>query len=73
MSRLSRETVATTVLLLAAFLAPGAWLIVRIPAPLHARLSFVLATLLCLALVALRLVPLRRPPRAAWIVAGLAV
>ncbi len=73
MSSLKRETVTTSLFLLAAFLAPGAWLIVRIPSPEKAQLCFVLATLLCLVLVTLRLVPLRRPPRAAWIVAGLVV
>jgi len=68
----SLHTVTTSLFLLAAFLAPGAWLVVRIPTLHKAQLCFVLATLLCVALLCLRLLPLRRPTRAAVLAAALA-
>jgi len=65
--------VTTTLFLLAAFLAPGAWLVVTIPSLEKAQLCFVLVTLFCAALVCLRLLPLRRPTSRALLVAGLAI
>lgn len=67
------HTVATTVFLLAAFLAPGAWIIVTIPSPEKAQLCFVLATLVCLALVCVKALPLRRPSPRALLAAGFIV
>jgi len=65
------HVIATTLFLLLAFLAPGAWLITAIPAVEKAQLCFLLATLVCAALVCARLVPLRRPVRGALLAAGL--
>jgi len=63
--------VTTTVFLLAAFLAPGAWLIVRIPTVEKAQLCFLLATLVCAALVCAKMLPLRRPASGALLAASL--
>ena len=69
-SAFSLHTITTTVFLLLAFLAPGAWLITTIPALEKGQLCFLLATLACVALVCARLVPLRRPAKGALIAAG---
>lgn len=57
--------------LLAAFLAPGAWLIVKIPTVEKAQLCFFLATLVCAALACAKLLPMRRPAKGAVLAAGL--
>ncbi|MCL2654852.1 MAG: hypothetical protein FWD65_04025 [Coriobacteriia bacterium] len=67
----SLHTVTATVFLLLAFLAPGAWLIYTIPVLEKGQLCFLLATLICVALVCARLLPLRRPTQSALLAAGL--
>jgi len=59
------------VFLLAAFLAPGAWLIVKIPVVEKAQLCFLLAALACAALACAKLLPMRRPAKGAVFAAGL--
>ena len=65
------HTITTTVFLLLAFLAPGAWLIVNIPTAEKAQLCFLLATLACAALACAKLLPMRRPAKGAVLAAGL--